>query len=300
MVEVSVPFNEGFIGVVGNNAQDANTIKTFPSLGITKAFFTQNSSTGFFESQGNDILLTLRLQFSNGKLLDIPGGLFWRKTQNGQLQIFGFLANQGFSVNLATFGGANFQITGGTASGSSNFGLKIIGSSFTFSDNTDIRGDAASSGLIDNLNTYLSGIRVTAPAGPVSVNSLQTCSTTPLITGSVTLITGETLSIQVNGVSYPQSTLTLSSGNWSLQIPQQNALQKNTTYSVTAVIANSDGVTLSDPTSNELVIGSCDSDGDGVSDIQEGIDGTNPNNLCDYFTASQTGATSQAWKDADC
>ena len=299
--EITVPFNEGFIGEVGNNSQDANFIKTFPTLGISRAFFAQNSTTGFFEPQGNDILLTLRLQFTNGKLLDIPGGLVWRKTLTGELEIFGFLANQGYSVNLSTFGGANYQITGGTSTGSSNFGVKLIGTSITFTDETDVRGDAASSGLIDNLNAYLANMRGAAPAGPVSVNSLQTCSKTPLISGSASLATGETLSIQINGVSYPQSSLTISSGIWSLQIPQANALQSNTTYPVIAVITNANGVTLSDLTTNELVIvGPCDTDGDGVSDDQEVIDGTDPSDFCDYGAASQTGATSQAWKDADC
>ncbi|MFZ9982850.1 MAG: hypothetical protein ACO3FI_12550, partial [Cyclobacteriaceae bacterium] len=299
--EISVPFNEGFIGVQGNNPQDADNVQTFLTLGIAKAYFAQNSATGFFEPQGNDIPLSLRLEFANGELLDIPGGLVWRKTSTGQLQIFGFLATQGFSVNLSTYGGADYLITGGTVTGSSNFGLKIIGSSLTFTDNTDVRGDAAFTGLIDDLNDYLDATKEAAPAGPVSVTPLETCSVTPLITGTATLASGETLSIQVNGVSYPESSLTISPGSWSLQIPQSNVLPSNTTYPVTAIISNSLGLTLSDPTTNELVITEpCDSDGDGVSDFQEGTDGTDPNNFCDYLAASQTGATSQAWKDADC
>ena len=37
--QLSVPFTNGFIGVKGTNAQQANTIKTYATLGIAKTFF---------------------------------------------------------------------------------------------------------------------------------------------------------------------------------------------------------------------------------------------------------------------
>ena len=44
-----------------------------------------------------------------------------------------------------------------------------------------------------------------------------------------------------------------------------------------------------------------DTDGDGVPDITENSDGTNPNDLCDYVVNSQDASkTSNAWKNADC
>ena len=44
-----------------------------------------------------------------------------------------------------------------------------------------------------------------------------------------------------------------------------------------------------------------DTDGDGVSDTQEALDGTNPNDGCDYLVASQVFAnTSSTWRNADC
>ena len=44
-----------------------------------------------------------------------------------------------------------------------------------------------------------------------------------------------------------------------------------------------------------------DSDGDGVTDIQEALDGTNPNNPCDYKVASQDlTKVSTSWKSLDC
>jgi gliding motility-associated-like protein len=43
-----------------------------------------------------------------------------------------------------------------------------------------------------------------------------------------------------------------------------------------------------------------DTDGDGVTDAQEALDGTDPTDRCSYKPASQTVATSAAWKAADC
>jgi gliding motility-associated-like protein len=55
-------------------------------------------------------------------------------------------------------------------------------------------------------------------------------------------------------------------------------------------------------TMNVLVsISGGDTDGDGVSDTQEALDGTNPNDGCDYLVASQVFAnTSSTWRNADC
>lgn len=57
--QLSVPFTNGFIGVKGTNAQQANTIKTYATLGIAKTFFMQNSSLSaafdFVTTNGTDI-----------------------------------------------------------------------------------------------------------------------------------------------------------------------------------------------------------------------------------------------------
>jgi gliding motility-associated-like protein len=43
-----------------------------------------------------------------------------------------------------------------------------------------------------------------------------------------------------------------------------------------------------------------DSDGDGVSDAQEALDGTNPNDPCSFKLSSQTLTPSAAWSNGDC
>ena len=201
--EISVPFTDGFIGKVGNNPQNADSIVSFSTLGIRRAFFVQQSATGVFSAQGNDILLTLRLEMTGRQLIEIPGALVWRVTSSGNtLQVFGFLAAPEVSINLNAYGGANYLISGGTQNGKSNFGLKRIGATIQWVDYQSITGNAATSGLLDALNTYLVETEALRPAGPVTVNSLTTCSTTPTISGTATLKTGETLSVLVNGASF--------------------------------------------------------------------------------------------------
>lgn len=68
---LSVPFNSGFIGRVGNNSQKADNIQSFSTLGLSNAYFIQNSSSNSFEVQGNDITGTVRLVSITGEVLDI-------------------------------------------------------------------------------------------------------------------------------------------------------------------------------------------------------------------------------------
>ena len=74
------------------------------------------------------------------------------------------------------------------------------------------------------------------------------------------------------------------------------ALMSPTSYTVTAT--NTVGSTTY-PLVLQVVPN--DSDGDGVSDAQELLDGTDPNNGCSYNASSQVLAnTSTAWRNADC
>ena len=90
-VEVSVPFTNGFIGVVGSNSQSATTIKTFTTLGIAKAFFVQQSNSGSFQLQGNDIPGAVRLQLTSGQIIEVQGAIVWRQTSGSTVQSFGFI-----------------------------------------------------------------------------------------------------------------------------------------------------------------------------------------------------------------
>ena len=251
-VEVSVPFSEGFIGIKGSNPQDATNITTFTTLGIAKAFFVQQSSSGIFEIpsgyQGNDIPGTIRLQLSSGQIIEFPGAIVWRNTNGSTVNMFGILPNSSISPINFTYGGSSTY----TINSLSDLGFKKIGANLTFTDGSNVSGNAATSGLLNDLNAYLTATQGLRPNGPVTVTSQTTSNTTPTITGTATLQSGEVLSVTVNNVVYTTANGLVISGNtWSLPIP--TALSVGT-YTVVATITNTSGYTLSDSTSNELVI----------------------------------------------
>ncbi|MEY4085580.1 MAG: hypothetical protein RL074_1367, partial [Bacteroidota bacterium] len=248
--EISVPFTEGFIGVVGSNSQTANNIKTFSTLGIAKAFFVQQSSTGSFQLQGNDIPGTIRLQLTSGQIIEFAGAIVWRQTTGSTVESFGLIPSNSISPIAFSYGGVNTY----TINTSSNLGFNKINQPITYIDNTSQSGNAATgSNLLADLNAYFSITQGLDPNGPVTVTSQTTTDITPTIAGTATLQSGETLSVTVNGILYTTSNGLIISGNtWSL--PIINSLTAGNTYSVTAIITNTAGYTLSDSTSGELVI----------------------------------------------
>lgn len=250
--QLSVPFPAGFIGTKGTNSQQANTIKAYATLGIAKTFFMQNSASATaYTLQGNDVPGTLRLQLNSGQLIDIPGAIVW-KDKTGTVDYLGFIPDASFSSVSFSYGASSTYTIYGTGT-ISNIGLGMIGKSTSeFVDGASITGNA--SGFASDLNDYLATTNLVAnkPAGPVVVTALTTLDTTPTVTGTVTLASGESLSIDFNNVLYTTTNgLSIVSGSWSLTIPSALAIG---TYSVTAKITNSAGYTLNDATSNELII----------------------------------------------
>lgn len=244
---ISVSFKDGAIGVKGTNPQQLNNLQSFQSLQVSKAYFIQNSSSNQFFAQGNDIPGTLRLVSTSNNFLDVAGAVVWREGNNGNF--IGFIPNPTniFSVNLNTFGGANYTINQ-----NSNFAIVFNNKSFTFTNNGSLSGDAATKQVLDDLNAYLTFFKTSRPSGPVTVTSQTTTSTTPTITGTATLANDETLSIEFNGVVYTTG-ITISGSNWSWTVPNSANLTTGT-YSVVATITDQAGYTLSDVTSNELTI----------------------------------------------
>jgi|GEM_PF-2366101 len=249
-VEVSVPFSNGFIGVVGSNSQSANTIKTFATLGIAKAFFVQQSSTGSFQIQGNDIPGTIRLQLTSGQIIEFAGAIVWRQTTGSTVESFGLIPSTSISPITFSYGTGNTY----TINTSSNLAFNKIDQPITYVDNTSQSGNAATgSNLLADLNAYLTTTQGLDPNGPVTVTSQTTTNITPTVTGTATLQSGETLSVMVNGIVYTTANGLVIIGNtWSL--PISSVLSAGTTYSVTATITNTAGYTLSDTTISELVI----------------------------------------------
>ena len=181
-IEVSVPFNDGFIGLRGNNAQDATNIQRFSTLTIAKSFFVQTTNSGRFEAQGNDITGILRLQLSNGAKVDIPGALVWRENDGNTNVLLGFLANSSVSLNLSAYGGPNYSILGGNATGKSNFGFKINGANLTLPNTGGSLNGNAAPVDVALLNSYLDALpRVISPNSANFVSSKNSCAATTIL-----------------------------------------------------------------------------------------------------------------------
>jgi len=88
-----------------------------------------------------------------------------------------------------------------------------------------------------------------------TVNSISTSDTTPTITGTATLNDDEYLLVRIDNITYNSNddNLTILGSNWSLTIPESNALSQNT-YDVNVVISDNAGNTIADTTASELFI----------------------------------------------
>ena len=244
--EVRVSFNEGFVGDNAANNRSTNAAY-LTSFGWSKFKFTQTSATNIFVAQGNDIIGNVVITDANNVIHTIPGYIKWR-APSGNVTTIVFTPSQ--SKTLVTNSGTY------TIDATKYIGLTFIGRSLTITTSGnnayEVTGNAATSGLLDELNAYLTTFRANDPNGPVTVNSQTTTDQTPTITGGVTLGAGETLSVTVNGVEYTTSSgLVVSGSSWSITIPSNLPF---TTYEVVATITNSNGYTLSDNSADELVI----------------------------------------------
>ena len=249
---LTLPFQDGFIGVQGANPQQATNVQNFSTLGVEVAYFQQNSSGALFEIQGNDIVGTVILVSSvTGETLEVPGAVVWRVTTGGTFEIIGFIPDPANPItNLSDIGLSAYSVDA-----NSNFGLRLNSSNYAIVDGTSISGNAATSGALDALNNYLAEVQANDPVGPVLANDLTTQDTTPTINGTVTLGGGETFSVLVNGQTYDTSNgVTIDgSGNWQLTLP----VTPSGTYSITAIITNASFYTLTDV--GTLVINNCNS-----------------------------------------
>jgi hypothetical protein len=174
-----------------------------------------------------------------------------------QTLVFAGSASANGSVVLTLTSGAQVFSTTLTANSSGVWTYDYTGSTLAAGSYTlqAVSGATATQTIV---------IDTAAPGGPVSVTSQTTANTKPTIAGTATLVSGESLTVSVNGVTYTSGdgNLTLTGTNWSLVIPAANALTPATVaaggfngiYSVTATIKDAAGNVLNDSTSSELTI----------------------------------------------
>ncbi|NTV02108.1 MAG: DUF4347 domain-containing protein [Chlorobiaceae bacterium] len=126
----------------------------------------------------------------------------------------------------------------------------------------DVAYGVASDGA-GNLNLAatqsVQAVDLVAPAVP-TVSSLTTSDTTPTITGTATVGSGETLAVTVNGATYGNVSVD-GTGHWSIDTgtvtPGSGTLGTFTNgqgYSVTATVTDAAGNVSTDATSSELLI----------------------------------------------
>jgi hypothetical protein len=256
---ISVPFTNGFVGTRGSSAGTANNVLTYATLGIDRAFFIQNSSTTQFQLQsglqGNDIYGTLRLVRTSGATIDIPAVANWRQNDGNYTYLIGILPRPTSPVTLTYGSGQTLQITTGDDPGGTSIGGYVAGyTGAREADGASTNGNAAQSQVLGGLNDYLASVVSSRPAGPVTVASLATTSTTPTLTGTATVAANEALSVVVAGAQYTATTspaVARSGTSWSLALAAPLAAG---TYDVAATITDADGFTLSDATRNELTV----------------------------------------------
>jgi hypothetical protein len=155
--EVILSFDDGFLGDQdGNGCINCTNTST---LGITNIRFGQVSNTGQFTAQGNDIVGFVRFKDANGDTYQINGNIQYRITTTGTLRAFGFVPTNTTPVTIITntttsTPSGTFDIRGISDPNSSTFGFIVEGQSIIL-NNGSIRGNAATSSLVDELNFYL-------------------------------------------------------------------------------------------------------------------------------------------------
>jgi gliding motility-associated-like protein len=129
----------------------------------------------------------------------------------------------------------------------------------------------------------------------ITVNALPVISVSP---SAPSITSGSNVTLTASGAStYSWTPSTgLSATNTAVVVASPTV---TTTYSVSGTSSSCSStatVTINVTTPTQVA----DTDGDGVTDAQEAIDGTNPNDGCSYLVASQTLMPTSAWSTADC
>ena len=152
-----------------------------------------------------------------------------------------------------TINGQNFT---GTVDASGNFSINVPGSDLAADSDTTIAASVSSTDAAGNTGTGTDiqsyTVDTVAPAIP-TVDSQTTSNTTPTVTGTATLGAGETLAVTINGTTYTTAnglTVDPVAGTWSVTLP----VTPLGTYTVVATTADAAGNSVTDSTSNELVI----------------------------------------------
>ncbi|MBA5604519.1 hypothetical protein H3H36_03985 [Duganella sp. FT3S] len=166
---VSVSFTDGFVGDYFKNNEAINA-QYMSALGWSKLQFAQTTDNGQFGgTQGNDYSGQIIVTDALGVVHTIDGVINWR-APSGSVSTMVFYAT-GSGQTLATAGGGSYTIDPFTETNGDPhtfLGLTFNGATLAISGG-DVNGNAATSGLLSTLNTYLAA-QPQLSIGDASVN----------------------------------------------------------------------------------------------------------------------------------
>lgn len=175
---------------------------------------SQNSSTNYFETQGNDVPVTIAVNFLDGTQRTVQGAVNWRETANGKLRGIGLRIDQTIAD------GYPLTATGGY---SKTYLLKVPGSTLSVANGGQIKGEAA--GVVESLNGYLDATAsfTISKSGPTSTAQSTAVSYTIGLGNSGGGVSGTTVTVQdvlPTGMTY--SSVTKGTGVSSVSCAQSS------------------------------------------------------------------------------
>lgn len=167
----TLTFTSGWVGEYTSAINQPINIYAFdngtPDLNIKSVTISQNSSSNQFELQGNDIPVTITVNFVNGTRQTVGGAVNWRETASGGvLRAIGLRIDQGITDGYPL-----------TSPRKKTYILKVPNSSLTIPNGDQISGNAALSSVLTSLNEHLDvtssfSVSKTAAASVVEGGSL--------------------------------------------------------------------------------------------------------------------------------
>jgi len=259
---VSVSFSNGFVGDYSKNNLAINS-SYLTALGWSNFQFSQISNNGQFGgSQGNDYTGTIIVTDANGVEHSIDGVINWR-APSGSVTTMVFYAT-GVSHTLATSSGTYTVDPWNQSSGDPHtfIGLTFNGTTLTITGG-QVSGNAATSGLLDSLNTYLAN----QPQISISDLSINEGSGSALLTVSLNKASADPVTVAyqtANGTATTNTdytsnggTLTFAPGETSktvtVSINDDSAVEGAENFSVilsdstyAAIVKNTGAITIID------------------------------------------------------
>ena len=138
----SLTFKEGWVGEYSSNIAGPQNMYAFdggtPDLNIRQVTIAQNSSTNAFEFQGggNDIPVSITVEFTDGTRQTVDGAVSWRETASNKLRGIGLRIDQTLNDGYTLSSGYK-----------KTYLLKIPGSTLSIANGAKVSGNAA--GVLD-------------------------------------------------------------------------------------------------------------------------------------------------------